>query len=78
MASADTREAVEVETRIAASPETVFEFFTDADKMIQWMGRSAELDARPGGVFRCDINGRSIASGEFVELDPPRRAVFGC
>lgn len=76
MASADTREAVEVETRIAASPEAVFEFFTDADKMIQWMGRSAELDARPGGVFRCDINGRSIASGEFVELDPPRRAVF--
>ena len=76
MASADTREAVEVETRIAASPETVFEFFTDADKMIQWMGRSAELDARPGGAFRCDINGRAVAAGSYVELDPPRRAVF--
>lgn len=76
MANADTREAVEVETRIAASPETVFEFFTDADRMIQWMGRSAELDARPGGVFRCDINGRAIASGEFVEVDSPRRVVF--
>ncbi|HSS05454.1 MAG TPA: SRPBCC family protein [Solirubrobacterales bacterium] len=76
MASAETGAAVEVETRIAASPETVFDFFTDPDKMIQWMGRSAELDARPGGAFRCDINGRDVASGEYVELDPPHRVVF--
>jgi len=76
VASAETGAAVEVEIRIAASPETVFEFFTDPNRMIQWMGRSAELDPRPGGAFRCDINGRDIASGEYVELDPPRRAVF--
>jgi uncharacterized protein YndB with AHSA1/START domain len=69
-------DAVEVEVRIAARPETVFDFFTDPDKMIQWMGRSAELDARPGGAFRCDINGRDIASGEYLELDPPNRVVF--
>lgn len=76
MASAETGAAVEVETRIAASPEIVFEFLTDPDKMIQWMGRAADLDPRPGGRFRCDINGRDVASGEYVELDPPRRAVF--
>ena len=76
MASAETGAAVEVETRIAASPETVFEFFTDPGKMIQWMGRSADLDPRPGGGFRCDINGRDVARGEYVELDPPRRVVF--
>jgi uncharacterized protein YndB with AHSA1/START domain len=74
--SAKAGAAVEIEVRIAASPEAVFEFFTDPDKMIQWMGRSAELDVRPGGVFRCDINGRNVASGEYVELDPPRRVVF--
>ena len=51
MASAETETAVEVEIRIAASPETVFDFFTDPDKMIQWMGRSAELDPRPGGAL---------------------------
>ncbi|HET9162883.1 MAG TPA: SRPBCC domain-containing protein [Solirubrobacterales bacterium] len=72
MASAHTGAAVEVETRIAASPETVFDFFTDPDKMIQWMGRSAELDPRPGGAFRCDINGRDVAGDEYVEVDPPR------
>jgi uncharacterized protein YndB with AHSA1/START domain len=76
MASAETKAVVEVRTRIAASPETVFDFFTDPAKMIQWMGRSAELDARPGGAFRCDINGRHIASGEYVEIEPPHRVVF--
>jgi len=76
VASAETGAAIEVEARIAASPETVFEYFTDPDKMIQWMGRSAELDPWPGGGFRCDINGRDVASGEYVELDPPWRAVF--
>lgn len=76
MASAETGAAVEVEVRIGAAPETVFDFFTDPDKMIQWMGRSAELDPRAGGAFRCDINGRNIASGEYVELDPPNRVVF--
>lgn len=76
MANADTGAAVEVKTRIAASPETVFEFFTDPDKMIQWMGRSADLDPRSGGVLRCDINGRDVALGEYVELEPPRRLVF--
>ena len=65
-----------MEVRIAASPETVFDFFTDPDKMIQWMGRSAELDPVPGGSLRCDINGRHVASGSYVELDPPRRIVF--
>jgi uncharacterized protein YndB with AHSA1/START domain len=74
--SAETETAVEVEVRIAASPETVFDFFTEPDKMIQWMGRSAKLDPRPGGTLRCDINGRSVASGEYVELERPRRVVF--
>jgi uncharacterized protein YndB with AHSA1/START domain len=69
-------DAVEVEVKIEASPETVFEFFTDPDKMIQWMGRRAELDPRPGGSFCCDLNGDSIASGEFLVVEPPSRLVF--
>jgi uncharacterized protein YndB with AHSA1/START domain len=76
VASPEAATAVEVEVRIDASPETVFDFFTDPDKMVQWMGRSHELDPRPGGVFRCDINGRDIASGSYVEVDAPRRVVF--
>jgi uncharacterized protein YndB with AHSA1/START domain len=44
--------------------------------MIQWMGRKAELDPRPGGIFRVDLNGKHVSRGEFVELDPPSRIVF--
>lgn len=76
MANAETVDAVEVAVQIAASPETVYDFFTDPDRMIQWMGRSAELDPRPGGGFRCDINGDAVANGAYVELEPPSRVVF--
>ncbi|HYU93113.1 MAG TPA: SRPBCC domain-containing protein [Actinomycetota bacterium] len=63
------------EVRIEARPEIVFEFLTDPDKMTQWKGDSAQLDARPGGVYRVQI-GQAVVVGEFVELDPPRRVVF--
>jgi uncharacterized protein YndB with AHSA1/START domain len=76
VASPKTDTTAEVKIRIAASPETVFDFFTDPDKMIQWMGRSAELDPRAGGTLRCDINGRDIARGEYVAVERPERIVF--
>jgi uncharacterized protein YndB with AHSA1/START domain len=44
--------------------------------MIQWMGRSAELDPRTGGTLRCDINGRDIARGEYLAVERPDRIVF--
>lgn len=76
MPNAETVDAVEVEVRIAASPETVFDFFTDPGLMIQWMGRVVETDPRPGGGFRCEINDEAIASGEYVAVEPPERVVF--
>src|SRR4051812_11879167 len=45
-------EAVEHEVRIAARPETVFAYFTDPSRMVQWIGVHATLDPRPGGVCR--------------------------
>ncbi len=76
MPSAETAAIVEREIRIAANPETVFDFFVDPDRMIQWMGREAELDPRPGGTFRVDLNGRHVSRGEYVEVDRPNRVVF--
>lgn len=63
------------ELRIEARPETVFAFLTDPDRMTRWKGDSAQLDPRPGGVYRVQI-GQAVVVGEFVELDPPRRVVF--
>lgn len=71
-------DAVVIERRIAARPETVFSFFTDPDRYRRWQGVDAELDPRPGGVFRVTMTGRSrtITSGVFVVVDPPHRLVF--
>jgi uncharacterized protein YndB with AHSA1/START domain len=67
---------VEREIRIAARPETVFDFFVDPDKMVLWKGRRAELDPRAGGVYRVEMGEHIVARGEYLELDPPNRVVF--
>jgi uncharacterized protein YndB with AHSA1/START domain len=69
-------QAIERELRIDASPETVFDFFTDPAKMVRWKGATATLDPRPGGVYRVEMNERNIALGEYVVVDPPNRVVF--
>jgi uncharacterized protein YndB with AHSA1/START domain len=61
---------------IAASPETVWEFFVDPDKLMRWKGIEADLDARPGGAYYCRVIPGHTARGEFVEVDRPRRLVF--
>jgi uncharacterized protein YndB with AHSA1/START domain len=72
----ETDGVLEYETRVAASPETVFGYFTDPAKMVQWMGTEATLDPRPGGVCRINPSGHAVMSGEFLEVDPPRWIVF--
>lgn len=66
---------VDRDVLIDASRETVFEFFTDPEKAVRWMGASATLDPRPGGVYRVHIN-QFTAAGEFVEVDPPARIAW--
>ncbi len=72
----ETDEVLEHETRVSASPETVFQYFTDPARMVQWMGTEATLDPRPGGVCRINPSGHAVMSGRFLEVDPPRRIVF--
>lgn len=67
---------IEREVRISAAPETVFSYFTDPEKYVKWKGQHAELDPRPGGVFRVDFDGKDVARGEFVEIEPYHRIVF--
>jgi uncharacterized protein YndB with AHSA1/START domain len=40
------------------------------------MGVSAEIDPRPGGIYRLDPNGRDVIRGEYVEVIPDSRVVF--
>lgn len=72
-ASSDT---IMLTERIAAPPEAIFKFLIEPEKMLRWMGRSVNIDPRPGGVFWLDVTGTDIAAGTYVEIDPPRRVVF--
>jgi uncharacterized protein YndB with AHSA1/START domain len=72
-----TTESISVERQIAiaASPETVWELLVDPDQAIRWMGQAATFDVRPGGGYRVGVIPGHTASGEFIEVDPPRRLV---
>jgi uncharacterized protein YndB with AHSA1/START domain len=61
---------------IDASPDTVWEFLVDPEKLMRWKGIDAKLDPRPGGVYYCEVIPGEKARGEFVELDEPNRLVF--
>jgi len=62
----DLTGAIEITRRIEAPPEIVFAYLTDSRRFVTWMGVGAELDARPGGRYRIDVDGEHIASGRLV------------
>lgn len=64
------------EILIAASPETIFPFLTEAERHVEWDGTEAELDPRPGGIYRVLVAGTYQAAGEFVEVIPNEKVVY--
>jgi uncharacterized protein YndB with AHSA1/START domain len=75
-----TTEPIVHERHIDASPETVFAFFTDPEKLTRWLAAEATLDPRPGGVCWQTHAGRDGVAyrmrGEFVEVAFPTRVVL--
>ena len=83
MAEAVGTEPIVSEVRIEASPEAVFSFFTDPEKLTRWLCTEATVDPRPGGVYHHTYRGGEdrpdplyFMRGEFVEVSPPSRLVF--
>jgi len=78
----DVGEPIVREIHIRATPETVFEFFTDPGKLTRWLATEATLDPKPGGIChqehaREDGSGGSYhMRGEFLEVSQPERVVF--
>ena len=68
-------EIVTATVRIAASPADVFPYLIDPSLIVQWIGTSADLNARPGGVFALDF-ATTQARGTYVSVEPPNRVVF--
>ena len=67
---------VEQTLRISARPETVWQYWTDPERMCEWWGSAADLDPRPGGTCTVEMGGGGVMRGEFLELVPHERIVF--
>lgn len=67
---------VVVEQHIKATPSTVYRYLTESDKWLKWQSASADLDARPGGVFALTMENGMLTRGQYTELVPDKRVVF--
>jgi uncharacterized protein YndB with AHSA1/START domain len=67
---------IEQTVRIAASPEVVWEFWTDPARLAEWWGEAAQVEPEPGGVFRVAMESGPVMRGSFIELERPRRLSF--
>ena len=74
---------VEIKRRLPASIAEVFEWWTQADKLREWMSpvgvAEASVDLRVGGAFRIVMRSGDVAidhTGEFLDIESPRRLVF--
>ena len=72
----DRTNTIELQIRLNAPPEEVFLYLTEPERYVRWQGVKAELDPRPGGVYRVWMDADTVASGTFVEVDPARHVVF--
>ncbi len=64
------------EMTIDADTATVFAFFTDPERLIRWMGVSANLDPKPGGLLLIQVVNGFTARGEFTEVVPVSRLAY--
>ena len=74
MTEVETR-VIEQTIRIAAAPEIVWRHWVESERLTAWFGR-AELDPRPGGQCRIEMEEGPVMLGECVELVPYERVVF--
>jgi len=74
-----------IERILPAPPAVVFEHWSDAERMAQWMcpsegmtKASVEMDFRVGGRFEIVMHGEQDYhhTGEFLEIEPDRLLVF--
>ena len=61
---------------IDATPETIWPFLTDPAKHVEWDGTEAELDPRPGGVYRVLVAGEYQSAGTFTEVVPHEKVAY--
>lgn len=73
---AGTRAPVALELDVEAPAEQVHTLLTTRAGIERWLGPRAEIDARPGGVFRVDLGAGDIAAGTYLHVEAPSLVVF--
>jgi uncharacterized protein YndB with AHSA1/START domain len=61
---------------IDATPETIWQFLAEPGIHVEWDGTVAEIDPRPGGIYRVLIAGQFQSAGEYVEVLAKEKVVF--
>jgi uncharacterized protein YndB with AHSA1/START domain len=76
-------DAVEIARRLSAPIDEVFRWWTEPERLQEWMSPvgtvEAEVDLRVGGHIRIVMRGDGMViehQGTFLEIEPPRRLVF--
>jgi uncharacterized protein YndB with AHSA1/START domain len=69
-------DAVVHELVLPAPPADVFDMFVDAEKLVTWIGISADLEARVDGRFRFELMPGQYCEGRYVTVERPHRVVF--
>jgi uncharacterized protein YndB with AHSA1/START domain len=64
------------EVVLPALPSEVFDMFVDAEKLVRWIGISADLEPRRDGRFRFELMPGQYCEGHYVIVDRPHRLVF--
>jgi uncharacterized protein YndB with AHSA1/START domain len=64
------------EIMIDATPDTIWPFLTEPGRHTEWDGTVAEIDPRPGGVYRVLVGGLHQSAGKYVEVVPKEKVVF--
>ena len=82
----DSEREFVVERTIQASPERIFEAYTDAKLVPRWWAppggalRVEQMDVRPGGKYRyvqrTPAGQELVFVGSFIEVKPPTRLVY--
>ncbi len=76
MSVTEPARTIDLRVRVAAAPPEVFRYFVEPERYVRWQGVRAELDPRPGGIFKVWMDADTVASGEYLELEAPKRLVF--
>jgi uncharacterized protein YndB with AHSA1/START domain len=76
-------DAVEIHRRLPAPVGEVFQWWTDPERLREWMSPvgtvEAEVDLRVGGKIRIVMRGDGMEIehlGTYLKIEPPRRLVF--